>query len=270
MKSGDQCDTVPPLLFPSLRLFIPPLRLVSAAMWQVVQQGHVQDYGILEEFVTTVTEIVPELLNCSERAQLILGLRARLVLELCRNEQTEDLQNVRQHLDRIRTLTYTGDSELNKTEVPLSESNFVELIESLLKDRNEKDSFYQDVFPVEFGSKYDTAIQMLMLEFLSRLERLLPIPDLEQTASLLNAVPSALEQCLQCLPDPKQLKTLLQHNRKPGQVESIGTSSFGDCILSSLSLPPDVRVVTAPQLGSDMKAEGMRSESLEAGESYNR
>jgi hypothetical protein len=68
----------PPLLLPSLRLFIPPLRLVSAAMWQVVQRGDVQDYGMLEEFVTMVTEIVPELLSCSQRAQLILGLRARV------------------------------------------------------------------------------------------------------------------------------------------------------------------------------------------------
>lgn len=68
----------PPLLLPSLRLFIPPLRLVSAAMWQVVQRGDVQDYGMLEEFVTTVTDIVPELLSCSQRAQLILGLRARV------------------------------------------------------------------------------------------------------------------------------------------------------------------------------------------------
>jgi len=72
---------VPPdslLLLPSLRLFIPPLRLVSAAMWQVVQRGSVQDYGTVEEFVSTVSEIVPELLNADQKAQLLLGLRARV------------------------------------------------------------------------------------------------------------------------------------------------------------------------------------------------
>ncbi|KAL0963121.1 hypothetical protein UPYG_G00350020 [Umbra pygmaea] len=243
MLFQNPCENGPPLLLPCLRLFIPPLRLVSAAMWQVVQQGHVQDYGILEEFVTTVTDIVPELLNCSQRAQLILGLRARLVLELCRTEQTSDLQNVQQHLDRIRSLMYTGDSNPSDADVELSESKFIYLVESLLKDKTERANFYQDVFPVQFGPKYDTALQILMLEFLSRLEKLLPIPDLEQTVSLLNAVPSDLEQCLQCVPDPSQLKTLLQHNRKHRDLESIGTpSSFGDCILSSLSLPPDVRV----------------------------
>lgn len=67
-----------PLLLPSLRLFIPPLRLVSAAMWQVVQRGDVQDYGMVEEFISTVTDIVPDLLNADQKAQLLLGLRARV------------------------------------------------------------------------------------------------------------------------------------------------------------------------------------------------
>ncbi|XP_064795394.1 zinc finger protein 585A-like [Oncorhynchus masou masou] len=256
----------PPLLLPSLRLFIPPLRLVSAAMWQVVQRGDVQDYGMLEEFVTTLTDIVPELLSCSQRAQLILGLRARMVLELCRTEQTAD-QDIQQHLDRIRSLISTGEAESSDAEVEFSESNFVELVESLLKDPSERENFYQDVFPVEFGPKYDTAIQMLMLEFLSRLEKLLPIPDLEQTASLLSAVPSALEKCVQFVPDPIQLRTLLQYHRKLGHLDSIRTpSSFGDFILSSLSLPPYVRVVTAPDVDSDTQSEGMNLEGMEARE----
>uniref|UniRef100_A0A4W5QIK4 TERF1-interacting nuclear factor 2 N-terminal domain-containing protein n=1 Tax=Hucho hucho TaxID=62062 RepID=A0A4W5QIK4_9TELE len=95
----------PPLPLPSLRLMVPPLRLVSAAIWQTVQQRHVMDYGMLEEFVTMVTEMVPELLNLRQRAQLILGLRARLVLELCRSKPIADLQIIQPHLDRIQTLT---------------------------------------------------------------------------------------------------------------------------------------------------------------------
>uniref|UniRef100_A0A3B5MFW6 Myb-like domain-containing protein n=1 Tax=Xiphophorus couchianus TaxID=32473 RepID=A0A3B5MFW6_9TELE len=52
--------------------------LLSAAVWQVVQRGLVDHYGMLEEFVTMVTELVPELMSYSQRAQLILGLRARV------------------------------------------------------------------------------------------------------------------------------------------------------------------------------------------------
>ena len=36
------------------------------------------DYGLLEEFVFMVTEIVPQLLSMRQRAELILGLRARV------------------------------------------------------------------------------------------------------------------------------------------------------------------------------------------------
>uniref|UniRef100_A0A3P8Z1C8 C2H2-type domain-containing protein n=1 Tax=Esox lucius TaxID=8010 RepID=A0A3P8Z1C8_ESOLU len=158
-----------PLLLPSLRLFIPPLRLVSAAMWQVVLQGHVQDYGMLEEFVTTVTEIVPELLSSSQRAQLILGLRAR------------------------------------------------------------------DVFPVEFGPQYDTAIQINTIVNMS-------------------------------VPDPRQLRTLLQYHRKLGHVESVGGEGNVRVIISSLSLRPYVRVVSAPDVASDTRSEKMHSEGTEAAE----
>uniref|UniRef100_A0A3B5KMV7 TERF1-interacting nuclear factor 2 N-terminal domain-containing protein n=1 Tax=Takifugu rubripes TaxID=31033 RepID=A0A3B5KMV7_TAKRU len=52
--------------------------LLSAAVWQVVQQGLVDHYGMLEEFVTMVTELVPELMSYSQKAQLIMGLRARV------------------------------------------------------------------------------------------------------------------------------------------------------------------------------------------------
>lgn len=67
-----------PLPLSALRLLVPPVRLLSAAMWQTLQQRVVADYGMLEEFVSMVTDIVPELLNTRQRAQLTLGLRARV------------------------------------------------------------------------------------------------------------------------------------------------------------------------------------------------
>lgn len=38
----------------------------------------------------------------------------------------------------------------------------------------------QEIFPVYFGSKYDAALEMLVWEFISRLEELLPVPDFTQ------------------------------------------------------------------------------------------
>lgn len=71
----------PPLPLSCLRLLVPPLRLVSAVIWETVQQKVVANYGLLDDFVTAVTEIVPELLNRRQRCLLRLGLRAQVLYE---------------------------------------------------------------------------------------------------------------------------------------------------------------------------------------------
>lgn len=68
----------PLLPLSSLRLLVPPLRLLSAAMWQVAKQRDALHYDKVQEFVSLVTTTVPELLSHRQRAQLILGLRARV------------------------------------------------------------------------------------------------------------------------------------------------------------------------------------------------
>ncbi|XP_064789686.1 zinc finger protein 160-like isoform X2 [Oncorhynchus masou masou] len=225
----------PPLPLPSLRLMVPPLRLVSAAIWQTIQQRHVMDYGMLEEFVTMVTEMVPELLNLRQRAQLILGLRARLVLELCRSKPISDLQTIQPHLDRIQTLTPLWGTQATDAEVGLSESNFLGLVQTLLKDPDEREHFFQ-------------------------------------ASSLLGDVPSVLEECVESVSDPQQLKTLLQYHRDLGPLDNHDppSSTDGDCILSALCLPPVERVVIATEVEKEGKSmdvkeseEGMESRSEE-------
>lgn len=61
-----------------LRLLTSPVRLLCATIWHVVQDRDVLNYGVLEEFITIITETVPELLNQRQRAQLIFGLRAKV------------------------------------------------------------------------------------------------------------------------------------------------------------------------------------------------
>ncbi|XP_036378771.1 uncharacterized protein LOC118773785 isoform X2 [Megalops cyprinoides] len=207
----------PSLPLSSLRLLVPPLRLFSAAMWQVVQQRDIMHYGKLEEFVTLVTEAVPELLSYRQRSQLILALRAR------------------------------GSD----VKVEVSEADFVELVQTLLKDPAEREHFLQ------LGPSYDSALKMLVWEFLSRLEQLLPVPDLKQTVSWLGAAPSVLEECVQSVSDPQQLKTLLQHHRCPGHWDrnvSEALPSMENSVLPSL--PPFGKVVNSAELtDSDSQSE---------------
>ncbi|XP_062373588.1 zinc finger protein 324A-like [Sardina pilchardus] len=70
-------DRTFPLPLPSLRLLVPPFRLLSACMWHVAKYRKVSHYSKLEEFVTLVAEAVPSLLSCHRSAELILRLKTK-------------------------------------------------------------------------------------------------------------------------------------------------------------------------------------------------
>lgn len=51
---------------------------MSAALWKVLKQKDVMQYGVLEEFVTSACETVPGLLTLRHQSKLALGLRGRV------------------------------------------------------------------------------------------------------------------------------------------------------------------------------------------------
>ncbi|XP_041752509.1 uncharacterized protein LOC121581161 isoform X1 [Coregonus clupeaformis] len=236
-----------PLPLSSLRLFVPPLRLVCAALWQVIERRDIMDYGVLEEFATTVLEIVPELMSYRERVQLLMGLRARLVLELCRcDDELCRPDTVQPHLNRMRSCISNHKGEVSDPNVEASEASFTKLIETLMEEPEERELFFQNVFPEEFGPKYDSTLQILVWEFLSRLEKLLPAPNLKQTASWLSLAPALLEECVQSVAHPEPLQTLLRHHKNRKQLDTNALrSTGGDYILSSLSVPSSVKEESA-------------------------
>ncbi|XP_068197184.1 zinc finger protein 11-like isoform X2 [Antennarius striatus] len=217
----------------SLALLVPPLRLMSAVMWEVVRQRNIQHYGKLEEFVSMVTDAVPELMSKREGRLLSLGLRARTTLELLRSEHPEDLKAVETHLNRIQTscLEETSDPVM---EAP--EANFMKLVQGLIEDTDGREHFLKNVFPVEYGPDFDTALETLVCEFFSRLEELLPVPDFKQTASWISAAPAVLEEYLQCVSHGDDLKFLLQTKQCHAPFQS------DDLLIPSLCLPPSLEV----------------------------
>ncbi|XP_035528567.1 zinc finger protein 436-like [Morone saxatilis] len=230
----------PPLPPASLHLLVPPVRLMSAFIWQVVQQHSVMQYDKLVDFISLATEIVPELLSPNQRAQLILGLRARLVLELCRGDGVANLQTIQSHLDKIHACSAelsTTDQMASVDILKTSYTNFASLVQNLLNVPFEKEIFFQEVFPANYGSNYDQRLQQLVSEFLSRLEQLLPIPDLQQTAAWLTETTSVSEEFGQHQSEPFALKTLLLHHKQLGTLSSAHSSREEDILLSTLALP---------------------------------
>ncbi|KAM4523209.1 tRNA N6-adenosine threonylcarbamoyltransferase isoform 2-T2 [Fundulus diaphanus] len=187
----------------SLRLLVPPLQLMAASMWQVLRKQDAMNYWKVSDFVSLVVDMVPELLMYKHRTQLNLGLRVRYIIELCRNEHPSEM--ILPYLDKMTSPHPT-----------------------------------LEIFPAEYGPQYDSDLQTLFAEFLCRLSKLLPVPDLEQTVSWLGAESSLLEDCLQTISEPTDLKNLLQHHKSIGHLDQhVPPATMGDSILSSLSaLPP--------------------------------
>nr|XP_046234947.1 zinc finger protein 184 isoform X2 [Scatophagus argus] len=225
-------NTTGALPLASLRLMASPLQLTYSYMWQVIRQRNVKLYGKVEEFVTMVTQTVPELMSFKQTAQLILGLRARIILDLLHKEGPPDSKAIQTLINKLKVSAPSVDSEVEK-----SQTNFMVLVQNLLKNPAERKRFFQEVFPVQYGTKFDTALQALIAGLVCKLEQLLPVPNLSQLGTMISTEPTVLEACGGLIPDSSDLKTLLLHQQAKGLlgVKATISSSVGDCVLSSLA-----------------------------------
>ncbi|XP_053722606.1 zinc finger protein 37-like [Synchiropus splendidus] len=218
MEVHGSCSSVShtPLPLSSIRLMVPPLQLVSAAVWQTVQKRMLADYGMLEGFVDVVTSVLPELLTSSERAQLTLGLRARLILELCKHKGIVDHSLLQPHLGRIHSLAEAFQADSCHGAMP--GSTFSEFIQQLLNNPSEGKNLFQKVYPGEFFSQCDDALDKLMVIFLTRLEKFLPSFTFQQVAAMCSDVSSVLEDSIVSVSRREDLRTLLLHQRDMWQI----------------------------------------------------
>ncbi|XP_037314155.2 zinc finger protein ZFMSA12A isoform X1 [Pungitius pungitius] len=233
-----------PLPLSSLRLLVPPLRVMTAVMWKVVRLRSIPHYGMVEEFVSLVTEAVPDILTDRQMRLLSLGLRAKVTLQMLRSEHSEDLGGVKTLLNSL--LTTTSKQVHPRNEAPVA--NFVRLVRRLLEDPKEREHFFMNVFPVEFGPDFDIALETLICDFLTRLEELLLIPNFKQTAVWMSDTPSGLEEYMQCVYKEDDLKVLLRskaHCGKMADMDASVPSPSEQQLFSSLSSPPSLLESTA-------------------------
>ncbi|XP_041659085.1 zinc finger protein ZFMSA12A-like isoform X2 [Cheilinus undulatus] len=225
-----------PLPLSSLRLLVPPLRVMSAVMWKVVCLRNMKHYGRVEEFISMVSEVIPDLLTDGQMRLLTLGLRAKMTLQLLSSDQTEDQTVAKACLSCL--LPSSSKQVLQRDEA--LEQNFVRLVERLVEDPKERGHFLENVFPVEYGPDFDSALENLLCEFLTRLEEMLHIPDFKQTAVWINDEVSVLEECMQCPSREDDLRLLLKSkaccDKKP-EIYTNAPSQSEQRLLSSLSLP---------------------------------
>ncbi|XP_070700586.1 zinc finger protein ZFMSA12A isoform X1 [Pempheris klunzingeri] len=224
----------------SLRLLVPPLRMMSAVMWEVVRLRNTKHYRKVEEFVLLVTEAIPDVLTDRQTRLLTLGLRTKMTLQMLSTEQSEDLRGVKKLLNNLLPSSLKQADPGNEA----LEANFVRLIQRLLEDPKGREHFLKNVFPVEYGPDFDTALETLVCQFFTRLEGLLLIPDFKQTAVWISDTPSVLEEYTQCVSKLDDIKVLLRsriHRGKMTRMDTSASSPSEQRLFSSLSLPASMQ-----------------------------
>ncbi|XP_056149788.1 zinc finger protein ZFMSA12A-like [Lampris incognitus] len=209
-----------PFSMSTVRFLVPPLRLMSAVMWEVVHLQNTNHYGKVEEFVSMVTEAIPEILTDRQMRLLTLGLRAKMTLQLLHSENTEDLNNIKTNLDCLQLSCSKQEDEGDEA----LEANFVRLVQRLLEDPDGRQHFLKNVFPVEYGPEFDTALETLICHFFVRLEQLLPVPDFKQIALWINDASSCREEYMWCVSKVDDLKRFLKSKMCIGHFAGIETS----------------------------------------------
>ncbi|XP_036433313.1 zinc finger and BTB domain-containing protein 17-like [Colossoma macropomum] len=237
-----------PLPLSSLRLLVPPLRLMSAFMWQVIQQQKLEHFNELEEYILLLTKMFPKILSERQKTALVMGLRAKMILETCKGEVPINLETIKARLQTV-------ESKAAGSEVESLQCKLLKLLISLLEDPVKKEHFFQEVFPLEYGPDFDKALQVLVGHFLSRLEQLLPVPNFKQAALWLSSEPSVWENLVQTDWNPRFLLPLLRSDYQ-GALETNGLPSVvEDRIISTLSLSPLADVAMPSKSNTDDRSE---------------
>ncbi|XP_054880322.1 zinc finger and SCAN domain-containing protein 9-like isoform X3 [Poeciliopsis prolifica] len=189
----------------SLRLLLSPLRLLTAAMWQVIQQQSVKHYGMLEEFVTLVTEAIPQLLTERQRGVLLLALRAKVTLSHPADDQT--------HLERIRCISKASQDE-----------QLTECCSALLS-------------LTQTPADSQCLLQALLSDLLTRIEQLFPVPDFRQAACWLHDAPCVLEDFLQETDRKHLMELLTNQSCRLGRATTAVSGETEEMLLSAWSHP---------------------------------
>ncbi|XP_063074101.1 zinc finger protein 709-like [Engraulis encrasicolus] len=248
-----------------LCLLTSPLRLISATVWRVIREKDVLNYGVVEEFIASVAEAIPDLLSERQWVQLLLGLRAKVVLDSCRCESSSGAKAIQHHLDRIQL---PAPPSIRGSDVESAQLNFHDFVNVLQSDPVRKDLFFQEVFP-EYEPKIDLQMQRLISRFVSRLEEFLPTSRIDKVAAMLAEVPSVMEECFQTLSHPHKLLSSISHLKSHADIDTSEDHIYGspspqppgeeDCIFSFLSHPPLLQL----DVGSDETPTASKSSFLE-------
>ncbi|XP_077412893.1 uncharacterized protein LOC144043305 [Vanacampus margaritifer] len=250
-----------PLPLPSLRLLVPPLRVMSAIMWKVVHLRSTKHYGRVVEFIAMVNEAIPDILTHRQRTLITLGLKLKML------SCEQDVKCVQTVLESI----LPGSSEQAHPANDAFETNLATLVLRLVEDHEWREHFLKNEFPVHYGPEFDTALETLVSDFFNRLDGLLLIPDFKQTSMWIGDDASALlEEYQHCGCEAEDFTTILRSTIQRGKLAKINNNDMSASeqqLISSLTVPVSMTETNTPcQTVNDDSQECFPQTSTDDGE----
>ncbi|TNM94077.1 hypothetical protein fugu_002253 [Takifugu bimaculatus] len=191
-------------------------------MWQVARRQSMKNLVMLEDFVSLVTETVPQLLTERQKSLLLVALRAKVALS------DADPQAVQAHFGKIHSVSEQPDEEVDKCWAALLNLN---------KKLTECPADRQRLLEEVFNYSFDSALQSLISDFLYKIEQLFPVPDFKQAAFWLETAPGVVDDSMQEV-DREDLRELLT-SQSYSQEQAVATvdQNTENVLLSAWSHP---------------------------------
>ncbi|KAM3821777.1 TERF1-interacting nuclear factor 2 isoform 2-T2 [Vipera latastei] len=159
------------------------LRVVAAAAWHVVRQRRFSDFPRVVTFLQSVAEAAPELVPFQHLAKLRLGLQAKIVMNMLKEDEPPGkiYHAVDTYFPENATpLGHTTATAQDLKMVQKAHEQFRNLMLKLLRDCVEREIYVQEFLERDYGEAFVEAMEELFCDYLCQLEHLLPEPQFQQ------------------------------------------------------------------------------------------
>uniref|UniRef100_UPI00398E74DD uncharacterized protein n=1 Tax=Pristiophorus japonicus TaxID=55135 RepID=UPI00398E74DD len=220
-----------------LKISVRPLQLTALAVWSAVARHDFKCYGRVVEFLETVNGSVPNLVAFRHFAKLVLGLKAKFILEMfLQHSRPDDIRSTLEQFFPERAPAHTMATPRDSQKVRQIQQQFRELVFYLLTNPQFRDAFLQEEVQEQYGEQFLDVLQKLLWEYLTRLGGALPRVPFDQLREVAQtddtSAPPREQFLIGCLKelDPESLQLLganLVTSHPQGQVALVIPSAAG-------------------------------------------
>ncbi|XP_069798620.1 TERF1-interacting nuclear factor 2-like [Narcine bancroftii] len=167
-------------------LLLNSLQVTALAVWCAILRRDTASYSRVVEFLETVSGAVPTLVTHRHLSKLLLGLRAKIILEMFLQDcPSDDIRSQLGVLFPQDNLLCSAETDQESQKVCEIQKQFRDLVLHLLSNPAFRASFLEVEVREQYGDEFLNALERLLWEYLMRLWRTQEKLSLHQDQRLL-------------------------------------------------------------------------------------